>query len=67
MSVLNRAEEIKPFLLPIDFEESKAALETNIKTRAEAKTLLEKLQAANISAVEIGITTDQGEHLLTLT
>ena len=41
-ALLNRAEEIKPFLLPIDFEETKAALETNIKTRAEAKTLLEK-------------------------
>ncbi|MBL9099024.1 MAG: glycerol acyltransferase, partial [Alphaproteobacteria bacterium] len=36
------AEEIKPFLLPIDFEETKAALETNIKTRAEAKALLER-------------------------
>ncbi|MEQ1752831.1 MAG: lysophospholipid acyltransferase family protein [Micropepsaceae bacterium] len=41
-ALLNRAEEIKPFLLPIDFEETKAALETNIKTRAEAKSLLEK-------------------------
>ncbi len=40
-ALLRRAEEIKPFLLPIDFEETKAALETNIKTRAEAKTLLE--------------------------
>jgi putative hemolysin len=40
-ALLNRAEEIKPFLLPIDFEETKAALETNIKTRAEAKALLE--------------------------
>jgi putative hemolysin len=40
-ALLNRAEEIKPFLLPIDFEETKAALETNIKTRAEAKSLLE--------------------------
>lgn len=41
-ALLNRAEEIKPFLLPIDFEETKAALETNIKSRAECKTLLEK-------------------------
>lgn len=41
-ALLNRAEEIKPFLLPIDFEETKAALETNIKTRAEAKAVLEK-------------------------
>ena len=39
--LLARAEEVRPFLLPIDFEETKAALETNIKTRAEAKTLLE--------------------------
>ena len=41
-ALLNRAEEIKPFLLPIDFEETKAALETNIKTRVEAKALLER-------------------------
>ncbi len=41
-ALLNRAEEIKPFLLPIDFEETKEALETNIKSRAEAKALLEK-------------------------
>jgi len=41
-ALLNRAEEIKPYLLPIDFEESKAALETNLKSRAESKTLLEK-------------------------
>jgi len=40
-ALLNRAEEIKPFLLPIDFEETKAALETNIRSRAEAKQLLE--------------------------
>jgi putative hemolysin len=40
-ALLNRAEEIKPFLLPIDFEETKAALETNIRSRAEAKALLE--------------------------
>jgi len=41
-ALLNRAEEIKPYLLPIDFEETKAALETNIRTRAESKALLEK-------------------------
>ncbi|MCE9522729.1 MAG: lysophospholipid acyltransferase family protein [Alphaproteobacteria bacterium] len=41
-ALLNRAEEIKPFLLPIDFEETKAALETNIKSRAECKALLER-------------------------
>jgi len=41
-ALLNRVDEIKEALLPIDFEETKAALETNIKSRAEAKTLLEK-------------------------
>jgi putative hemolysin len=40
-ALLNRAEEIKPFLLPIDFEETKTALETNIRSRADAKALLE--------------------------
>lgn len=40
-ALLNRAEEIKPYLLPIDFEETKAALDTNIRSRAEAKALLE--------------------------
>lgn len=40
-ALLNRVDEIKHALLPIDFEESKAALETNIKSRAEAKALLE--------------------------
>src|SRR5260221_6220535 len=41
-ALLNRAEEIKPYMLPIDFEESKAALETNLKSRAESKALLDK-------------------------
>jgi len=36
-SVLYRAEEIRPYLLPIDFSESEEALRTNIKSRAEAK------------------------------
>jgi putative hemolysin len=36
-SVLYRAEEIRPFLLPVDFSETKEALETNIKSRAAAK------------------------------
>jgi putative hemolysin len=40
-ALLNRVDEIKTALLPIDFEETKAALETNIKSRAEAKALLE--------------------------
>ena len=41
-ALLNRAQEIKPYLLPIDFEESKEALETNLKSRAESKALLDK-------------------------
>ena len=40
-ALLYRAEEVRPFLLPIDFEETKAALETNLKSRAESKKLLE--------------------------
>lgn len=35
--VLTRAEEIKPFLLPIDFAETEEALATNLKSRAAAK------------------------------
>lgn len=40
-ALLNRIDEIRNALLPIDFEETKAALDTNIKSRAEAKALLE--------------------------
>lgn len=40
-ALLYRAEEVRPFLLPIDFEETKAALETNLKSRADSKKLLE--------------------------
>jgi putative hemolysin len=36
-SLLYRAEQIRPFLLPIDFAESEEALKTNIRTRAIAK------------------------------
>jgi len=36
-AVLNRADEIKPFVLPVDFAETKEALETNLKSRAAAK------------------------------
>jgi len=36
-AVLNRAEEIKDQLIPIDFAETKEALETNLRSRAEAK------------------------------
>jgi putative hemolysin len=39
-SVLYRAEEIRPYLLPIDFAETEDALKTNIKSRAEAKAHL---------------------------
>jgi putative hemolysin len=39
-SVLYRAEEIRGHLLPIDFAETKEALDTNLKTRAQAKAHL---------------------------
>src|SRR5215469_12734537 len=39
-SVLYRAEEVRPFLLPIDFAETEEALKTNLKTRVEAKNHL---------------------------
>jgi putative hemolysin len=39
-SVLNRAEEIREFLLPIDFSETEEALRTNLRSRAEAKAHL---------------------------
>ena len=39
-SVLYRAEEIRPFLLPVDFAETEEALQTNLKTRAKAKAHL---------------------------
>jgi putative hemolysin len=35
--LLTRSEELKPFLLPVDFSESDDALHTNLKTRATAK------------------------------
>ncbi|MEO0983687.1 MAG: lysophospholipid acyltransferase family protein [Pseudomonadota bacterium] len=35
-SVLDRAPEIKPYLLPIDFAETPDAVKTNLKTRAES-------------------------------
>jgi len=41
-ALLYRAEEIRPFILPIDFEQTRAALETNIKSRAEATALLKR-------------------------
>src|SRR4029078_4498930 len=36
-AVLNRAEEIQEHLIPIDFAETKEALATNLRSRAEAK------------------------------
>jgi putative hemolysin len=39
-SVLYRAEEIRPYLLPIDFAETEEALKTNLRSRAEAKAHL---------------------------
>jgi len=39
-ALLYRAEEIRPFLLPIDFSETDEALKTNLKTRAVAKSHL---------------------------
>ncbi len=39
-SVLYRAPEIRPYLLPIDFSENEIALRTNLKTRADARNHL---------------------------
>jgi putative hemolysin len=36
-AVLNRADEVKEYLLPVDFTESPEALQTNLKSRATAK------------------------------
>jgi putative hemolysin len=36
-AVLYRAEEIRPYLLPIDFSPTKEALETNLKSRSQAR------------------------------
>jgi putative hemolysin len=41
-SVLHRAEEIRTFLLPVDFADTQAAVQTNLRTRAEAKLHLTK-------------------------
>lgn len=41
-AVLLRAEEVKTFLLPVDFAETEDALKTNLRTRAEAKNHLMK-------------------------
>jgi putative hemolysin len=39
-AVLLRADEVKEFLLPVDFAETEEALKTNLRTRAEAKAHL---------------------------
>jgi putative hemolysin len=39
-AILTRAEEIRKFLLPIDFTESESAVKTNLQSRATAKTHL---------------------------
>jgi putative hemolysin len=41
-SVLYQAKELRPHLLPVDFAETKEALETNLKSRAAAKAHLTK-------------------------
>jgi len=41
-AVLLRAEEVRSFLLPVDFAETEEALKTNLRTRAEAKSFLLK-------------------------
>jgi putative hemolysin len=41
-SVLYQAKELRPHLLPVDFSETKEALDTNLKSRAAAKAHLMK-------------------------
>src|SRR5258706_10615957 len=41
-AVLLRADEVKEFLLPVDFAETEEALKTNLRTRAEAKSFIMK-------------------------
>ena len=41
-SVLYRAEEIRPHLLPIDFSETRAALKVNLATRAAARDWVDR-------------------------
>jgi putative hemolysin len=42
ISVLDLAEEIRPFMLPIDFSETRAAMKTNFASRAAALDYLKK-------------------------
>jgi putative hemolysin len=41
-SLLTRAEEPRPYLLPIDFEETAAAIRTNVQTRKKAIDLVSR-------------------------
>ena len=41
-SILYRAPEVRPHVLPVDFSGTREALETNIRSRAEARRLLER-------------------------
>jgi len=41
-AVLMRAEEVRDFILPIDFTDSPEALETNLRSRAAARAQLDK-------------------------
>ena len=41
IEVLNRAEEVRPHVLPVDFAKTRASLENNLRTRAEAKCHLQ--------------------------
>lgn len=41
-AVLTRAEEVRDFILPIDFSDSPEALENNLKSRAAARAQLDK-------------------------
>jgi putative hemolysin len=41
-SILYRAPEVRPHILPVDFSGTREALETNIRSRAEARRLLER-------------------------
>jgi putative hemolysin len=41
-AVLLRASEVRDFVLPVDFSESPDAIETNLKSRAAARTHLER-------------------------
>ncbi|MEO1170766.1 MAG: lysophospholipid acyltransferase family protein [Myxococcota bacterium] len=43
-SVLARAEEARPYLLPIDFAATKSAMKMNLQSRADAREMLDKGQ-----------------------